>query len=372
MCLLALAHSISSRCDSGTSVIFSRAIVSVSKAIVRIGYALAFIVVALGPCGLTERRVFAQTNPTITRPAIVGPMPAHRSGTAYLGAFLGNVTANRAKEIDMAGVHGVLVGKVVEESPAAKAGLKEGDVILTFRNQSIENREHFFRLLRETSPGSIVTLGILRDRVRQNVYVTLSERRGAWMDDHQRLFAEADVIREEGERLAQEAEAARQRGDGTLARDLTEQSTEMLKQAEERRVEVEKQLREGKLRDFPSPSRFNYSFAANRHLLGVSVLPLGEQLGSYFNVTSGLGVLVTEVKPVGLISRAGIRAGDCITALNGERINSAADLTRQLSRMMHNQSIQPAIQPGAEALEVSFTVVRDRREMTIKVNLGTL
>jgi len=311
---------------------------------------LPSFVVALG-LGLSAGQVLAQTG----SPA--GPSSSDR-GISYLGAFLGDVSEDRARELKLPDVRGAVVGRIVEDSPAAKAGLKEGDVIVTCRGQKVEGREHFYGLLNAIPPGHIVTLGVSRDGTPQNIHVALSERRGPGMDERRRLFSEADSMHELGERLAQEAEAARQKNDEKQARDLSEQSVEMLKQAEERRAYVEKELREGRVADPSRPKPATYNLSANRHLLGIRAIPLSEQLSGFFNVTTGGGMLVTEVRPGGLVERAGIKAGDCITAFNGERVASLADLTRLVGRT------------GKEVTEVEFAVVRDRREMTMKAKLS--
>lgn len=280
-------------------------------------------------------------------------------GVPYLGAFLGDVTEARLAELKLAEIRGAIVGRVIEESPAAKAGLKEGDVLLTYRGEAIEGREHVYRLLSASLPGRIVTFGISRDGVKQNVHVTLSERRGASTDERLRLFAEPDEIRRAGERIALEAEEARQKGDEAKARELASQAADLLKHADEGRQQIEKILLEGR-QDTPANSRpSSYNLNANRHLLGVTVRPLNAQLAGFFNVAGGNGVLVTEVKPGGLVERAGIKAGDCITALNGEPIQTLQDLTRQIGRASRD----------AETQNIVLTVVRDRREMTATTRL---
>jgi membrane-associated protease RseP (regulator of RpoE activity) len=121
--------------------------------------------------------------------------PARARSVPYLGAFLGDVTDDRLSELKLTEIHGAVVGRVVEDSPAAKAGLRVGDVLLTFRGELIEGREHFYRLLRASSPGRMVTLGISRDGGKQDVHVALAERRGAALDEREQLFNEPDEIR---------------------------------------------------------------------------------------------------------------------------------------------------------------------------------
>ena len=77
-------------------------------------------------------------------------------------------------------------------------------------------------------------------------------------------------------------------------------------------------------------------------------------------MSGGSGLLVTEVKPGGLVERAGIKAGDCITAINGEPVTSLQDLTRQMG----------SVSRQGPTAEVIFSIVRDRAETTAKAGLG--
>ena len=87
-----------------------------------------------------------------------------------------------------------------------------------------------------------------------------------------------------------------------------------------------------------------------------------EQLADFFNVTGG-GLLVTEVRPGGLIERAGIRAGDCIKGVNGEPVSSAQDLSRQINHLARGDG-------AGKAAEVVFALIRDRHEVELKTSLG--
>jgi serine protease Do len=275
----------------------------------------------------------------------------------YLGVFLGDVTAERAKELKLAEVRGAVVGKVQEDSPAAKAGLRENDVILAYNGQRVESAAQMHRLLMETPPGRSVTLEISRDGARQQVPVTLGERQGIFSGRFSSGQLEYDAIREMADRLREQAEEMRRKADEESAREFRQQSEHLREQAERLREEMERARREGRVQGFDSGRGWLYSSGPSRYHLGVSVTPLSEQLARFFNVKGGAGLLVTEVEAKSPAESAGLKAGDCITAVNGERVNSATELTRLLSR------------PGKddkEASEVSLTVVRDRQETTIK------
>ncbi len=93
--------------------------------------------------------------------------------------FLGIVVQPLTSELaDMFGVkssRGILVAKVAENSPAEKAGLRQGDVILTFRDQPVTDIGHFRNQVALTPPGKQVSLTVLRNGKTQLLRAKLGE-----------------------------------------------------------------------------------------------------------------------------------------------------------------------------------------------------
>ena len=287
-----------------------------------------------------------------------GNVSTRKSAGGYLGVYLGDINEERAKELKLTEARGAVVGNVEEGSPAALAGLRENDVLLTFNNQRIYNPGHLYRLLSESSSGGKVILGISRDGSPQNLTVTLGQRRAAQMDEKERLYAAANAFMDSAEESAKRAEEAKQRGEEKEATRLLEESNAFRKNSEDNRTAVDRELSEGKIQ-FSSARRLNYSITAARYQLGVRVTELTSQLAKFFN-TSG-GVLVNEVVAGETAERSGIKAGDCITAVNGERVHTPSDLNRLVDRTGKDEK---------EFGEILLTIVRDRTEQTIKVRFG--
>ncbi|MFP6866253.1 MAG: trypsin-like peptidase domain-containing protein [Roseibacillus sp.] len=84
-------------------------------------------------------------------------------------AFLGVGTEDREEG-------GVVVKVVVKDSPAEKAGLKVGDIILAMDGEDLENKEEFSASIKEQEPGSKVTLKILRDDEEVEIEIELGEK----------------------------------------------------------------------------------------------------------------------------------------------------------------------------------------------------
>lgn len=109
--------------------------------------------------------------------AIAQPTPG-----ASLGVYLADVNDARARELRLSETRGALVGKVLENSPAAKAGLRENDVILSFDEQSIQTASNIYMLLNEALPETPVLLKIVRNGVERDVTVIVGERQGETTD----------------------------------------------------------------------------------------------------------------------------------------------------------------------------------------------
>jgi serine protease Do len=100
-----------------------------------------------------------------------------RAGGGYLGVSLGDIAADDVKRLGLADERGALVSDVVEDSPAARAGLKAGDVIVGFEGETVRSAAHLSRLVRETPAGRSVDLAYLRAGARQEARVALGEPR---------------------------------------------------------------------------------------------------------------------------------------------------------------------------------------------------
>jgi serine protease Do len=89
--------------------------------------------------------------------------------------------------------------------------------------------------------------------------------------------------------------------------------------------------------------------------LGISVETLTDQLAEYFGVKDGHGVLVTEVRENTPAAKAGLKAGDIITAIDDQKVDDVSSLTGPLNKK----------EEGA----VKLTIMRDRNQQTITVTL---
>jgi serine protease DegQ len=95
-----------------------------------------------------------------------------------------------------------------------------------------------------------------------------------------------------------------------------------------------------------------------RPRLGIDVEDLNGQLGTFFGAPEGEGILVREVTSGSVAEKAGLKAGDVIISLNGERIRSLGDLRGKLAS---RDSDKPA--------SVKLGVLRNKSEVSVTVDL---
>ncbi len=91
----------------------------------------------------------------------------------WLGVYIQDITPQIAKAMDLPSTEGVLVAQVQEDSPADKAGLKEGDVLIELNGKRIKNSSQLRNDVAATPPGTEVELKILRDGREKTVEVKL-------------------------------------------------------------------------------------------------------------------------------------------------------------------------------------------------------
>jgi len=262
------------------------------------------------------------------------PLPP---GSSYLGIDGENVTPDRVAALKLKEQRGVEVCMVDEDAPAGKSGLKEQDVILEFNGAKVQDMDQLRGLIHEVSPGQTVTLGIIRGGQPLTLNVQLGDRR-------------ADITREMHK---MQFEAAKQRAD------MAKQRAEMARQ----RAAMEK------LRNFADmnviaavPNMPDIEMPAFDFVLqsspraGLLVENLTPQLGDYFGVKNGEGVLVRSVEKGSPAETAGIKAGDVIVRLEKERIASRGDW-------------RLALRAHSAGGKVALGIVREKREQIVPLVL---
>jgi Do/DeqQ family serine protease len=93
----------------------------------------------------------------------------------WIGVALQPLSLELAQSLGLDGTTGAVVGSTITGSPAAKAGLTQGDVILTYNKIPVEDYRHVQRLVADTAVGRTVTIEVLRKKQKVQVNVTIAE-----------------------------------------------------------------------------------------------------------------------------------------------------------------------------------------------------
>ena len=94
----------------------------------------------------------------------------------WIGVTIQDVDENTAKALGLPEATGALIGSVMPDEPAAKGGMKDGDVVLEVNGQMIDDSSALLRAIATEAPGSKVNMVVWRDGERKNITVQLGER----------------------------------------------------------------------------------------------------------------------------------------------------------------------------------------------------
>ncbi len=231
-------------------------------------------------------------------------------GGSYLGVDTRDVTPDRVSTLHLKSETGVEVTMVDQDAPAGKAGIKEHDVILTINNQEVESVEQLRRMIHEIPAGRTVDIGISRDGQLSTLKAQLAEHSKTMGYNHDFNWVMPPV--------------------NIPAINIPKIN---IPEMDFQTVVVMR-----------SPSRS-----------GLMVENLTPQLGDFFGVKSGNGVLVRSVEKGSRAETAGFHAGDVIVKVNGSAVNDCSDFTRLLK--------------GHAVNKATVTVLRDRKEQNITITL---
>ena len=239
--------------------------------------------------------------------------------SSWLGVELHEVTSDTAKELKLPAERGVVLSSIVSDSPAAKAGLKENDVVTEINGQRVEGAAQFRRMIREIPAGRAAQITVWRDGRAQTISVTLGkaeERRNSF-----KMFAPAPGA------------------PGSFAFTMPEIPMGPSMEWDGSRLMMGGQPR-----------------------LGIDAEDLNGQLGSFFGAPDGEGILVREVNPGSAAEKGGLKAGDVITSVNGERVRTVGDLREKLA-------VKREAKDKDKDQTVKLGVLRNKSEVSLTIEL---
>jgi len=225
-------------------------------------------------------------------------------GSSYLGVDIADVTTERLSALKLKEERGVEVTMVDQDAPAGKAGLHEHDVVLTMNGAQVDSAAQLRRMIKETPPARVVSLGISRDGQPLTLKVQLASRGkiGGWPGS-------PDI-----------------------------------------NINIPPMPLVG---DFETPVSIVIAHSSMR--TGLMVENITPQLGEYFGIKNGNGVLVRMVEKGSRAEKAGFHAGDVVVKVNTQSIKDTSDFTHALRSTA-----------GSAA---AVTVMRDRKEQNLTLSL---
>jgi len=233
-------------------------------------------------------------------------VPSEESGTgAYLGVDISDITSDRLGALKLKEEQGVEITMVDQDAPAGKAGIKEHDVILTMNGTAIESGAQLRRMIREMPAGRMVTFGISRDGQPLTIKAQLADRG--------KTFVYAP-------------------------------------KAKDFHIEVPPIPN---LPDFDMP--FSVVVVHSSARSGLMVENITPQLGEFFGVKNGNGVLIRSVDKGSRADKAGFRAGDIIVRVNDQPVHDTSDFSHAM-RSRNGSS-------------VTVNVIRDKKEQNLSLPL---
>jgi serine protease Do len=250
---------------------------------------------------------------------------ANQVHRGWLGIGIKDVTADQVSQLKLPAAGGVFVAEVAENSPAAKAGLKSGDVVTEYNGQHVDNAAQFRTLVRQTPSGHSVTMMVWRDGHSQKLSAEISnapERRNA---------AYSGALHEP--EWNPEAFFASPFWQGE------------------------------------NPAYRRPEIPANTPTLGVAVQDLSRQLGDYFGAPDGQGVLITDVRADSPAAKAGLKAGDVIANVNGQRIHNVQELREQIRQHGDGNAVSVGLIRKGTQLTVNVTPEKPQSEAGRRIPL---
>ena len=243
-----------------------------------------------------------------------GPALAQDQQVPWLGVSTQSLSEGLREGLDYEG-EGVLVSQVVSNSPASRAGIRKGDILLSVNSRRINSPEQLTEVIQSAKVGQAISVALMRNGQRRTVSAQLAERGSRYETDLEDLEDLEDLKK------------------------LPHVMDEDFKKEMRRHADTHTYMFRG----------------TGRGRLGVRVEALSGDLGTYFEAPEGKGVLITEVIDDSPAEKAGLRAGDVITDVGGHRISDYDDLVDALR--------------DRDEGNVSITVMRKGARRTVQAEL---
>jgi serine protease Do len=224
----------------------------------------------------------------------------YRGSASHLGVRLIDVDSDRAKVLKLGEAHGAEVVSVEENGPAEQAGIRAGDVLLSYNGENIVGAQQLGRLVAETPQGRKVTMQYSRDGKVESATVTTGAPRAANFNFPGGVGFEIPDLQ-----------------------NLT-------------------------ILDIPNPM-----LIWKNSVLGIEGESIDSQLAQYFGVKHG--VLIRSVEKGSPAEKAGLKAGDVVTAIGDHEVSAPRDVSSFMRSTRYKRKT------------IAVALTRDRKPITIEI-----
>lgn len=230
--------------------------------------------------------------------------------TGFLGVYLEDLTDDLRESMNYDG-DGVFIEDVQKDTPAEKAGIAAGDIIIKYAGKKVEDTDYLRKLIKNTKPGDKAKIEIIRDGKQKTVTAKIGDR----SDIQKHAFKHKHALKHKKGKFGDKRE----------------------------------------FHFFMDEPHCFQGFSKDGAFLGIHMDDMSEGLADYFEVKGG--ALVTEVIKDAPAEKSGIKEGDVIVEFNGRKVEDTGDLSHFIKKT----------DPGDK---VDLKVIRRGKAMTFNVELA--
>jgi S1-C subfamily serine protease len=239
-----------------------------------------------------------------------------KADKAYFGVTMQELDADLRKGLDLKVKNGVLINSVFEDSPAELSGIEDGDVLIEFNGKKVTSPDELRRYVESQKSGDKVKVKIVRDNKTKALDVTLAE----WPEELA-MGDEYKILSPEHHRIWFDK-----------AKNWTAQAFDTF----------------------------------HRGRLGVRVMDLNEDLGPYFDVEEGEGVLVLEVGDESVADEMGIKSGDVIVSVDDGAVGTVEELLESVGDLDPGETFGVTVVRKNKKVELEGELDEDLHDVYIR------
>ncbi|MCG2711463.1 MAG: trypsin-like peptidase domain-containing protein [Candidatus Omnitrophica bacterium] len=205
---------------------------------------------------------------------------------AWVGIVIQDINYVLCEQFDLKKAQGVLILKVLENSPAKAAGLRAQDIILKFNSEKVENSIDFMKKISRSKPGDIIKLKIIRNSLQRTIRLKLSK-------------------------MPKELDKAQIQNPLKIKKEIPEIYDQSILSENSKKAASKTQLQIWR---------------------GMKVAEITKEFANNFKIETDIGVVVTKVIAGTPAEEAGIRVKDIITQINTYNVETLEDYLFAVSK----------------------------------------